>query len=278
MHYKPTDSHNYLLHSSSHSQQVKYAIPFSQFLRLKRLCSNDSDFNNKCEEMFRCHQRQTSCPRNRSRYRTTIIKVTERRNQQNSIDPHLPATKPCSQKCNSQKLPKIFLKDPETKHIFSLPPLISFKRDKSMATFQLGALSSQTTNKELSNVHSHDAKLVPGPNRSAKITDHSTCISANVIYCITCTLCKKIFIGETGRRLADRFREHLRDVAKNDTDASKPVARHFNLPNHSHHNMTICGLSSHHGNTKSRKNLEQKFIFQLGTLYPRGINECFSFY
>ena len=40
----------------------------------------------------------------------------------------------------------------------------------------------------------------------------------------------------------------------------------FNIPNHSHHNMTICGLSLHHGNTENRKNLEQKSIFQLGTL------------
>ena len=51
VHYKPTDSHNYLLHSSSHPQHVKNAIPFSQFLRLRRLCSDDTDFNNKCEEM-----------------------------------------------------------------------------------------------------------------------------------------------------------------------------------------------------------------------------------
>ena len=110
VHYKPTDSHNYLLHLSSHPQHVKNAIPFSQFLRLRRLCSNDSDFNNKCEEMYqffkkprlRSHHRQTSCPRNRSKYRTTI--TTKRRNQQNYIHPHLPSTKPCSQKCNSQKL------------------------------------------------------------------------------------------------------------------------------------------------------------------------------
>ena len=119
---------------------------------------------------------------------------------------------------------------------------------------------------------------ISGPNRSVKVTDHFTCISTNVIYCITCTLCKKIYIGETGRRLADRFREHLRDAEQNNTDASKPVARHFNLPNHSHHNMTICGLSLHHGNTESRKNLEQKLIFQLGTLSPHGINERFSFH
>ena len=44
-----------------------------------------------------------------------------------------------------------------------------------------------------------------------------------------CTLCNKLYIGETGRRLGDQFREHLRDVEKNDKDASKPVARHFNL-------------------------------------------------
>ena len=104
-----------------------------------------------------------------------------------------------------------------------------------------------------------------------------TCTSANVIYCITCTLCNKLYIGETGRRLGDRFREHLRDVEKNDKDASKPVARHFNLPNHSIKHMAICGLSLHLGTTESRKNLEQKFIFQIGTLNPHGINERFSF-
>ena len=116
---------------------------------------------------------------------------------------------------------------------------------------------------------------VTGPKRSIKITDRFTCTSANVIYCIKCT--KKIYIGETGRRLGDRFREHLRDVERNDKDASKPVARHFNLPNHSIQNMAICGLSMHQGNTESRKNLEQKFIFQLGSLNPHGINERFSF-
>ena len=93
----------------------------------------------------------------------------------------------------------------------------------------------------------------------------------------TCTLCNKLYIGETGRRLGDRFREHLRDVEKNDKDASKPVARHFNLPNHSKKHMAVCGLSLHLGTTESRKNLEKKFIFQIGTLNPHGINERFSF-
>ena len=125
-----------------------------------------------------------------------------------------------------------------------------------------------------------NVEKLSGPKRSIKITDHFTCTSTNVIYCITCTLCKKLYIGETGRRLGDRdrFREHLRDVEKDDKNASKPVARHFNLPDHSKQHMVVCDLSLHQGSTESRKTLEQKFIFQIGTLNPHGINECFSFH
>ena len=85
-----------------------------------------------------------------------------------------------------------------------------------------------------------------------------------------------MYIGETGRRLGDRFREHLRDVERNDKVASKPVARH--LPNHSKQHMVICGLSLHLGSSESCKTLEQKFNFQIETLNPIGINERFSFY
>ena len=44
---------------------------------------------------------------------------------------------------------------------------------------------------------------ISGSKRSIKITDHFTCTAANVIYCITCTLRKKLYIGETERRLGD---------------------------------------------------------------------------
>ena len=49
--YKPTDSHSYLLHSSSYPAHVKNSIPYSQFLRLRRLCRDDTDFSEKAEEM-----------------------------------------------------------------------------------------------------------------------------------------------------------------------------------------------------------------------------------
>ena len=196
----------------------------------------------------------------------------------------------------------------------SQPPLISLKRDKNIGNFLIR--SSFQTNDQSGTFKCtrpryktcpfiHKVEEISGPKRSIKITDHFTCpfrlsnleclesifvrdvriilfvmkkgFNANVIYCITCNYCNKLYIGETGRRLGDRFREHLRDVERNDKDASKPVARHFNLPNHSKQHMAVCGLSLHLGSSESRKTLEQKFIFQIGTLNPHGINERFSF-
>jgi len=51
VYYKPTDSHSYLLYSSSYPSHVKNSIPFSQFLRRRRFCSDDSDFFHKSESM-----------------------------------------------------------------------------------------------------------------------------------------------------------------------------------------------------------------------------------
>jgi len=132
----------------------------------------------------------------------------------------------------------------------------------------------------------HNTKKISGPKQSIKIPDHFTCTSANVIYCITCTYCKKRYIRKTGRWLhvGDQFQEHLRNIEGYDKDASKPVASCFNLPNHSKQLMAICSLSLHLGSSESRKTLEQKFIFQIGTLnlrYQRTvfillIYSCFS--
>ena len=49
--YKSTAYHSYLLYSSSHPNYTKRSIPFSQFLRLRRLCSEDEDFHSKSLEM-----------------------------------------------------------------------------------------------------------------------------------------------------------------------------------------------------------------------------------
>ena len=117
---------------------------------------------------------------------------------------------------------------------------------------------------------------ISGPKRSIQITDPFSCSPANVIDCSTCTFCKKPYFAGTGRRLGDRFREHVLNAEKGDNDASKPEARHFNLPQDFTTHMAIYGLSLLNGVTKSRKSLEQRLIFQIGTPNSQGINERFS--
>ena len=68
------------------------------------------------------------------------------------------------------------------------------------------------------------------------------------------------------RRLGDRLREHLRNIQRNDKDASKLVAKHFTLPTYSMQHTAVSGLSLNLGTSESRKTLEQKFIFEIGTL------------
>ena len=295
VHYKPTDSHSYLLYSSSHPSHVKNSIPYSQFLRLRRLCSEDSDFSLKSEEICEFSTNVAILPpllkqaiiapnkligsQHFKRLRRRITK--EFLSLALTFHPHNHAVKSIILKNF-----KLLQNNPDTGRIFSQPPLISFKRDKNIGNFLVRSAFQTSEQPGTFKCARARCKTCPfickveklsGPKRSIKITDHFTCTSANVIYCITCTLCKKLYIGETGRRLGDRFLEHLRDVEKHDKNASKPVARHFNLPNHSTQHMAVCGIFLHQGNTESRKTPEENFIFQIGTLNPHGTNKRFSF-
>ena len=57
------------------------------------------------------------------------------------------------------------------------------------------------------------------------------CTVAGVVYVITCQRCYKLYVCETGRKLTNRFGEHLRSVGVSNRTGI-PVAEHFNLPGH----------------------------------------------
>ena len=49
---KETDTHQYLHFNSCHPFHVKKGIPYGQALRLRRICSNDEDFETRCRELI----------------------------------------------------------------------------------------------------------------------------------------------------------------------------------------------------------------------------------
>ena len=48
---KPTDSHNYLYYNSAHPQRCKDSIPYSQFLRVRCICTTNENFDKNIIEL-----------------------------------------------------------------------------------------------------------------------------------------------------------------------------------------------------------------------------------
>ena len=138
VHYKATDSHSYLVHSSSHPSYIKNSIPFSQFLRLRRLCSDDSDFSNKSEEMCHFFKRRVNTAQHRAQQidRQSALQTSQKKKNERmpfalTYHPHT-----CNLAAkNILKNFKLLGNDNETGKIFSQPPLISLKRDKNIGNF-----------------------------------------------------------------------------------------------------------------------------------------------
>ena len=83
------------------------------------------------------------------------------------------------------------------------------------------------------------------------------------------------YIGETKRRLKDRFNEHRRSVDKTNVK-SKPtiVAEHFlSHPNHCHTDMQLIPLELNHSSRDSIRKARESFLIDLArTLEPHGMN------
>ena len=115
------------------------------------------------------------------------------------------------------------------------------------------------------------ATVIVGPFDTFDIRQSFSCTSDNIVYCIFCTKCDVLYIGETGRRLGDRFRENLNDIKHKHIVKSK-VARHFNSAQHTCDDANVVGLL-HCKNIINRKQSEKNIINKLGTLVPLGMNK-----
>jgi len=115
----------------------------------------------------------------------------------------------------------------------------------------------------------------PRANTPSKIASPVSLRTENVVYCITCRRCTSTYIGETGRRLRERFSEHLRSIRN--WSLGLPVAEHSNSANHTIDDIRVYGVKQCSGSNTSRKRWEMQLIFKLGTVKPGGLNINFSF-
>ncbi|OCT91777.1 hypothetical protein XELAEV_18014832mg [Xenopus laevis] len=118
-------------------------------------------------------------------------------------------------------------------------------------------------------------------NKKCTIRHYMNCDTKNLVYVLTCKKCQKQYVGQTGRKLNDRIREHVSSITKE--NCVTPVAKHFaECNNRDVSYLSVIAidkitLNIRGGNVTSdllRK--EAKWIFHLGTKQPLGLNYDFD--
>ena len=94
---------------------------------------------------------------------------------------------------------------------------------------------------------------------------------------IQCTKCKIQYIGETKRRLSDRFAEHRSAVekafAQREIDQPAADSGHFTLPGHSLNNQELIPLELINSNRDAIHKAREAFLIYKGkSLEPSWMN------
>jgi len=101
-----------------------------------------------------------------------------------------------------------------------------------------------------------------------------SCNSTNVIYLITCSKCKKQYVGCTTQQLNTRINHHRSNIYNK---RQIYISKHFNLPNHTIMDMQVQPIDQVTPSSSGYKelhHLEQFWIKTLHTLIPHGLNVC----
>ena len=119
---------------------------------------------------------------------------------------------------------------------------------------------------EGSTFSSHNTK------RKFNLKQNITCKSKNLIYLVTCRKCRKQYVGQTSRTLAERINNHLSCIR---THKHNPISLHFNMPDHSVKDFNIQGIELINTKTNVAEILNNKETYwqdTLQTIFPLGIN------
>lgn len=155
-----------------------------------------------------------------------------------------------------------------TRNIFNKPPLKAFRHAKNLKDLLVslsqnlpqqspGTFPCNRTVCHMSPCYS--SSTITTPKRHVNIKGHFSCITEHVVYCLSYAKNPlTVFIGETGRRSVDRFREHCRDVMNGRNDLPVPV--HFNSINDTLEDMKVAVLKAGLVNQDYRKKQERQGV------------------
>jgi len=307
---KPTDSHSYLHFDSCHPKHTKMGLPYSEFLRLRRICTHFRDFWSNALDFLSCFLKRgypakqviQSMYKAANQNRDDLLKVdlSDNKDEDEDFDneslfaimtyfPNYPALKKCI-----LEYWDMLGKSPLTTHLMNYRLIFGTRRPKNIkdhivrARLPKPATSQRPHVEEFPCLSPRTCRYCPRITQATRIRSHTTgikyrirtesnCNSNNLIYCIECKKCQKQYVGQTYRTLKERMKGHFGDIGK--TDPETTVGIHFNLPDHNGINdISIYVLEFLHfprlylEYKPHREKVELKWIYRLNTWFPQGLN------
>ena len=174
---------------------------------------------------------------------------------------------------------KILQNNNKLKDIFTEPPSVAFRKKKSIRNHlvrndilhkQKGVQQTKPCGKCKLCPFINESTQITNNNVTIKIRDGGNCKSKGVIYAARCKRHEKLYIGHTGKTLADRFYQHRYDI--NNRSDNTELAMHFHRNHNLEEDLDITILQSNLKNKSERLFYEDFWICRLRTLQPSGIN------
>ena len=289
---KPTDTHQYLHQRSCHPGHCKSSIAYSQALRIRRICSDFSDYLHHTKELeehlvTRGHNRvvvqeqinRATTTNRGDALRPSIKQTTERVPFVVTYHPQLPRI----HQILTRHLPTLHISD-TMRNAVALPPLVANRRPKNLKDLLVRATlkpplqvyegSSQCLRprcKTCPIINTNDTFTSNSTGNTFRVRATATCKTKNIIYLIECRLCGMQYVGETENALHIRMNGHRSDINRNLPE--KPVAAHFNAPGHSADDLSVMVIERVlRGDAAHRKARESFWIYTLRSLTPHGLN------
>ena len=283
---KETDAQSYLQYSSNHPRSQKDSIPFSQFVRIRKICSEDEDFEAHSHRVFTIFKERSY---DIDTMKLALDRVT-RMHRDDLINGRLGTT----EEDRIRLITNYNRQNPKLKEIIhTYDSHIKQTRRKTINPSDFQVTYSRAPNLRNLLVHSQHPhrKKEPGnqkcnkPCATCPLMENTTeitgingktykihgsfnCQSHHIVYCITCTICNQQYIRESSQTLNKRIRGHVSTI---NTRKDTPVAHHFNKQLHSTQTMKVTALDRA-TDKNERLRLEESWILLLQTRFPSGIN------
>ena len=216
--------------------------------------------------------------------REALIKVTKKPNDRVicalTFNPKLPSVSHIL-----QKHWKTMSADSKMLKIFPKPPMVAFRQPANLKNMLVRAkLPSKQKEKRiiLGMKPCHNpCNTCPYVSTTKEAKSSQTkevvtlkgafnCNTSGIIYVTTCEKCKKQYIGQTGRKLRDRFGEHLYNICQK----KEVTGLRYTSPGHSHWDLKVQVLEKVTPNTPSfRLEREEFWIKKFCTKTPFGLNK-----